>query len=104
MNPQIRQAAVGTLLLAGALCFVSPYSPSQESAKRKIVMRSAAVYPNLAREMALEGSVKVEAIVAPDGSVKAVNIKGGHPVLAQAAVNACGAGNGKRLPTNPTKS
>jgi TonB family protein len=38
--------------------------------------------------MALEGIVKVEALVAGDGSVKAVDVKGGHPVLAQAAMNA----------------
>ena len=38
--------------------------------------------------MALQGVVRVEAVVAPDGTVKAVDVKGGHPVLAQAAVNA----------------
>jgi len=38
--------------------------------------------------MALEGVVKVEALVAADGSVKGVDVKGGHPVLAQAAMNA----------------
>jgi outer membrane biosynthesis protein TonB len=38
--------------------------------------------------MALQGVVRMEAIVAPDGSVKTVAVKGGHPVLAQAAVNA----------------
>jgi outer membrane biosynthesis protein TonB len=38
--------------------------------------------------MALEGIVKVDAVVEPDGSVKTVDIKGGHPVLAQAAANA----------------
>jgi outer membrane biosynthesis protein TonB len=32
--------------------------------------------------------VKVEALVAADGSVKGVDVKGGHPVLAQAAMNA----------------
>jgi TonB family protein len=37
--------------------------------------------------MALQGVVRVEALVAVDGSVKDVAIKGGHPVLAQAAVN-----------------
>jgi len=37
--------------------------------------------------MALAGVVKVDALVAPDGSVKAVDVKGGHPVLAQAAAN-----------------
>jgi outer membrane biosynthesis protein TonB len=38
--------------------------------------------------MALEGIVKVEALVAADGSVETVDVKGGHPVLAQAAANA----------------
>jgi TonB family protein len=38
--------------------------------------------------MALTGTVRVEAIISPDGSVKTVEVKGGHPVLVQAAVNA----------------
>jgi TonB family protein len=38
--------------------------------------------------MALQGTVRMEAVVSPDGSVKTVAVKGGHPVLAQAAVNA----------------
>jgi TonB family protein len=37
--------------------------------------------------MALEGVVKLEVLVTPDGTVKSVDIKGGHPVLAQAAVS-----------------
>jgi TonB family protein len=37
--------------------------------------------------MALQGTVKVDALVSADGSVKSVEIKGGHPVLAQAAMN-----------------
>ncbi len=37
--------------------------------------------------MALQGTVKIEAVVSPDGTVKETQIKGGHPVLAQAAVN-----------------
>ena len=50
--------------------------------------QSAPAYPTLARSMALQGTVRVEALVSADGSVKTVDIKGGHPVLAQAAVNA----------------
>ena len=38
--------------------------------------------------MKLQGSVKVEAVVAADGSAKTVAIKGGHPLLAQAAHDA----------------
>jgi len=38
--------------------------------------------------MKLQGSVKVEAVVAPDGSARTVTIKGGHPLLGQAAHDA----------------
>jgi len=62
--------------------------PQDSASKRRLVERSAPAYPALARSMALTGTVRVEAVVSPDGSVKAVEVKGGHPVLAQAAVNA----------------
>jgi TonB family protein len=54
----------------------------------KLVNRVNPQYPNLARGMKLQGSVKVEAVVSPDGSAKTVEIKGGHPLLAQAAHDA----------------
>jgi hypothetical protein len=38
--------------------------------------------------MALEGIMKVEAVVAADGSVKTIDVKAGHPVLAQTGANA----------------
>jgi TonB family protein len=77
------------LILSWVLCVVS-YSHSQQEtpSKRRLVGRSAPAYPSLARTMALQGTVRIEAVVSPDGSVKAVDIKGGHPVLAQAAANA----------------
>jgi TonB family protein len=77
------------MLILAALLFLAPiHSLSQDSAKRRLLDRIAHVYPALARSMALEGIVKVDAVVEPDGSVKTVDIKGGHPVLAQAAANA----------------
>jgi hypothetical protein len=36
--------------------------------------------------MALTGTVREEAVVLPNGSARTVDIKGGHLVLAQAAV------------------
>jgi TonB family protein len=79
------------LLAVSSWVFFSPQSSSAQQdtvAKRRLVERVAPAYPALARSMALEGIVKVEALVAADGSVKGVDIKGGHPVLAQAAANA----------------
>ena len=45
-------------------------------------------YPELARKMNLTGTVKVEVVVAPSGSVKEARVVGGHPVLATAALDA----------------
>ena len=72
------------LLIAAAL-----FGPvCAQEAKRKVLEHMPPPYPALARSMALEGMVKVVVVVQPDGGVKAVEIKGGHPVLAQAAANA----------------
>ena len=75
-----------SLLMA---CFLlTPTSSAQESAsKRRVVTKSTATYPTLARHMGLSGVVRIDAVVAPDGSVKALDVKGGHPVLVQAASN-----------------
>ena len=93
------------LLAVSGWLFFSPQSSTAQqdvSTKRKLLEHEAPPYPNLARSMALQGSVKVEALVNPDGSVKAVDIKGGHPVLAQAAVKTV-SGDGNRLPAKPMK-
>jgi TonB family protein len=38
--------------------------------------------------MNIAGTVKIEVVVAPNGSVKDARIVGGHPVLATAALDA----------------
>jgi TonB family protein len=62
-------------------------SIAQEST-RKVVTRVSPQYPNIARAMNLQGSVKADVLVAPNGTVKSVQIKGGHPLLGQAAESA----------------
>lgn len=57
-------------------------------AGRKIVSRANPLYPELARRMQIQGTVKVEATVAPSGKVKSTKVIGGSPVLTKAAVNA----------------
>jgi|SRR5262252_10982935 len=59
----------------------------QADSARRLLEKTPAPYPPLARTMALQGTVKLEVLVSPEGSVKETQIKGGHPVLAQAAVN-----------------
>jgi protein TonB len=45
-------------------------------------------YPELARKMNISGNVRVEVVVAPNGAVKQAKVVGGHPVLANAALDA----------------
>jgi TonB family protein len=45
-------------------------------------------YPEMARRMNLSGTVKVFAVVAPDGSVNSVEPVGGSPLLVESAENA----------------
>jgi len=60
----------------------------QTESSRKIVNRVMPQYPAMARTMNLRGSVKAEAVVQPNGFVKSVEVKGGHPVLVRAAQDA----------------
>ena len=45
-------------------------------------------YPDLARKMNITGTVKVQVVVAPNGTVKDAKVIGGHPVLAGVALEA----------------
>lgn len=46
------------------------------------------VYPSMARQFNVKGSVKLSAVVSGDGTVKSLSVKGGHPLLVEAAENA----------------
>jgi TonB family protein len=55
---------------------------------RRVKSKVQAQYPDLARKMNLSGMVKVEVTVSPNGTVKDAKVMGGHPVLANAALEA----------------
>ena len=55
---------------------------------RRVKSKVQAVYPELARKMNLSGTVKVQVVVAANGTVKDAKVVGGHPVLANAALDA----------------
>ena len=92
MKSLMRQGAVGILLLAIALISVPTPSRAQESAEgaRKVLVKTPSAYPTLAQSMNIRGVVKLEAHVAPNGTVKSIDVKGGHPILTQSAVTAVG--------------
>jgi len=55
---------------------------------RRAKVKVQPVYPELARKMNLTGVVKVAVVVEPNGTVKEAKVVGGHPVLANAALEA----------------
>ena len=60
----------------------------QDEITRKVKSKVSPVYPELARRMSISGVVKVQVVVAPNGSVKSTKIVGGHPLLVNAATDA----------------
>ncbi len=82
----------GTSLIVVMTLVVSSLVMAQTSASggtaRKIATRVAPVYPDLAKKMHLHGTVKVEAVVRPNGTVKSARALGGNPVLVDAALDA----------------
>ena len=73
------------LVLALVLC--SNNALTQDS-HRKIKNKVVPSYPELAKKLGIVGIVRLELTVAADGKIKAVTVKGGHPVLADAAEHA----------------
>jgi len=82
----------GTFAVFAAVIAFTFRVNSQEANEgpRKIVLQTPAVYPSLARSMNIQGIVKLEAVVEPNGTVKKIDVKGGHPLLTQSAVTAVG--------------
>jgi TonB family protein len=93
MKPLMRQGAALVLLSAMTVAFASISSQAQDSrgeGARKILVKTPAVYPTLAHSMNIHGVVKLEAEVLPNGTVKSIEVKGGHPLLTQSAATAVG--------------
>jgi periplasmic protein TonB len=82
--------AVALLILLAILMFAPSYPRAQEASEgsRKVVSKVMPQYPSLARTMSLEGVVRADVLVAPNGKAKSVEVRGGHPVLVDAAQNA----------------
>ena len=84
---------MGTLLAVVALLggfgtlAVRAQDPENEVVRRAKT-KVQPVYPDLARRMNITGTVKVQVVVAPNGTVKDAKVVGGHPVLANAALEA----------------
>jgi TonB family protein len=78
------------VVLVISLWGLSPVLLGQEQAVevRKAIHKTAPKYPEIAIKMNIGGTVKLIAVVAPDGKVKSVETVGGSPLLIQAARSA----------------
>jgi len=54
----------------------------------KLVNRVQPIYPPLARQTRISGTVRLHAIIAKNGSVEQLTVESGHPLLVQAALDA----------------
>lgn len=75
---------VAVVVMAPSVC--RPQEQLQ-GRQRKVLNKLAVVYPELARIRHVEGTVRIEVTVAPNGAVKLTKVLGGSPLLAEAAEN-----------------
>jgi protein TonB len=54
----------------------------------RIINRVQPVYPPLARQTRISGTVRLHAIIGKDGTIQSLEVMNGHPLLQQAALDA----------------
>ena len=90
VRSRIQRLVVGlSLILAlsvGNSSFV--FGQEQQEITRKLRNKVAPTYPELARRMSITGVVKVQITVDKNGVVKNSKLVGGHPILANSALEA----------------
>jgi TonB family protein len=84
----VRKVALSIAVTVTLLVRLQAQSNSAPASGRAVTSRSAPAYPELAKKMHIHGTVKVEAGVRPNGTVKSTRILGGNPVLIEAASDA----------------
>jgi TonB family protein len=76
------------LMPVQALAQDSPSGDVKDHGGRKVKTSSKPGYPEIARQMHITGTVRLEATVAADGKVRDTRVVGGSPLLAQEASTA----------------
>ena len=84
----LRKIALSIAVAVTLLTQAQAQGNSAPAPGRAVTTRVAPAYPELAKKMHIHGTVKVEAGVRPNGTVKSTRILGGNPVLIEAASDA----------------
>jgi TonB family protein len=77
-----------TLVPKKTLAQDGPSGEVKDHGGRKVKTSVKPAYPDVARQMHITGTVRLEATVAADGKVRDTRVIGGSPMLAQEASNA----------------
>ena len=78
---------VGALLFT-LIAAVAPRLDAQSAPSRQLLVKAAPIYPPIALVARLSGTVKLTAVVTPEGKVKSVHTIGGSPLFVPAAEQA----------------
>lgn len=78
------RTAISALLLTLFAAATATRVQAQET--RKTLSAPTPVYPQLARHLQLTGTVKIQIVVAKDGTVQNASVIGGHPILVESAL------------------
>lgn len=83
----MRKVIASAVIIITALVGLATAQNTAESAAfgRKVILRVAPACPELARKMHIQGTVKLETVVKPNGAVRTTRVLGGNPVLVEAA-------------------
>ena len=74
-------------IVTGLSLGICPAFASDDGA-RKIRTRVTPLYPELAKKMNVTGVVKVQIVIATNGTVKSTKLVGGHPLLVEPSLEA----------------
>jgi TonB family protein len=81
---------LSAVLLSGFLNLAAraaqTYEPGEN--ERKVLTRVDPEYPDALKKLYIGGVVRVEVVVAPNGSVKSTKLLGGSPILGQSTMKA----------------
>jgi periplasmic protein TonB len=80
----------------GGMGTVAPPKPKQTGPLRvggnvqaaKIISKPTPIYPPLARQTRISGTVRLHAIISKNGTIQQLEVMSGHPLLQQAALDA----------------
>ncbi|HEY3742558.1 MAG TPA: TonB family protein [Bryobacteraceae bacterium] len=65
-----------------------PFRVSQGTQEARIIRRVVPTYPPLAKQVRVQGTVRLQGVIGVDGRIQQLQVLSGHPLLVQAAIDA----------------